>query len=154
LIDVDQKIEQTFHQTVLKVLNDIKRSITDETAPLFQAQTELAPNGCAIKPSFEKISDTLVDLREKAIALCSEFGPLYWLLKDKIVVKRDEDYGYSDEVQEEEFSGEKRHFHSFFDQVCNDPEIKGLIDDINKAIAGLDGPLRAHLDGWHKFHEL
>jgi hypothetical protein len=48
LINVDRKIEHAFKKIVNKALSDIKRCITDETAPLFQAQTDLANGECAL----------------------------------------------------------------------------------------------------------
>lgn len=156
LIDVDNQLLGSFKQAATKALTDIKKCITDETSPLFTAETVLLSNGCAITPSFDEMHETLTSLSNEAISLSKDFTPLYWTLKDNIVVKSEEDDYLPDNEEQKVyvFEAEQHHFHSFIDIVKTDQEVTELSTEIESAINVIKQPLENHIDSWAKYKDI
>ncbi|OHS94615.1 Dynein heavy chain family protein [Tritrichomonas foetus] len=156
LIDVDNQLMMSFKAAANKALTDIKRCITDDTSPLFIAQTDLINGECAITPSFADMKNTLTSLSTEAISISRDFQPLYWSLKDNIVVKSEEDdyLPDNDDQQPQVFEAEGRHFHTFFEMVEADSEIQSLTNEIESGINILEKPLNDHIQGWTKYYDI
>ena len=156
LIDVDNQLMISFRQAANKALTDMKKCITDDTSPLFVAQTDLINGECAITPSFKEMQDTLISLSNEAIEISKNFQPLYWNLKDSIVVKKEEDDYLLDNEEHVPyvFEAEKRHFTTFIEMVKQDREIQTLYEEIQKSIQLLEQPLEDHLKSWAKYYDI
>ena len=155
LIGVDRQLEVAFKQAALKALIDMKRSITDDTYPLFVSQVNLINGRCMIQPSFENMSQTLNNLMNSAIFLSNAFTPLYWVLKDDIHVVPDEDDFQSDkQLIPTEYEAEKHHFKAFQSQMESDSEINILVGDIKGIISSLENPIQQHVKNWSKYEAI